>query len=77
MGVITISINDEIEKKLRNLASVKFRKKGQLSIAITEALKEWIEKGKEEDLAKSLSLLERGIDMGGMISKKRADWHKR
>lgn len=78
MGVITISLNDEVEKKLRALARLRFSKaKGHLSKAITEALKEWAEKSREEELEDALEMLEKGFNMGGMITKKREDWHKR
>ena len=78
MGVITISISDDVEKKLRKLARAKFSvMKGHLSMAITEALEEWAGKRKEDVVAKSLELLEKGIDMGGIISKKRENLHVR
>ena len=41
MGVITISINDRIERELRRLAVTRFSKsRGHLKKAITEAVEE-------------------------------------
>lgn len=78
MGVITISIDEKTEKELRMLASLKFNKeKGRLSAVITEALKEWSSKKEQENLVNSLELLEKGINLGGLISKKKEDLHKR
>ncbi|MBS3098957.1 hypothetical protein J4462_01985 [Candidatus Pacearchaeota archaeon] len=78
MGVITISINDRIERELRRLAVTRFSKsRGHLKKAITEAVEEWAEKRKEDVVTRSLELLEKGIKMGGMISKNRGDWHRR
>lgn len=78
MGVITISINDESEAMLRRIAKAKFsKKKGYLSMAITEAIKEWSSKKEEKETEKALDLLYKGKDMGGIISKKREDTHKR
>ena len=78
MGVVTISINNETEEILRRLAIARFnKKKGYLSMAITEAVNDWAEKDKNEDISKGLELLRKGKNLGGMISKRREDWHKR
>jgi len=34
-------------------------------------------KKEDEVIVKSLELLDKGINMGGIISKKREDWHER
>ena len=79
MGVITISLRDETERKLRMLARARYskQKKGQLSAAITEAVENWAGKDKNEVILKTLELLDEGIDMGGFITKDRAKWHER
>jgi predicted transcriptional regulator len=78
MGVITISLDNEIEKKLRKLAIARFKKrKGYLAMAITEALQDWASKSNEKEMDEALELLENGINLGGIISKKREDLHKR
>ena len=59
MGVITISINDRIENILRKIARTRFKKrKGYISMAITEALEEWASKKENDIISKSLKLLE-------------------
>ena len=78
MGVVTISVSKEIEEKLRRLAAARFsRRKGYLSKAITEALQEWANKENNLAVTEGLELLKKGKNMGGMVSKKRGDWHKR
>ena len=78
MGVVTISVNDEVEEKLRKLAMARFSKrKGYLSMAISEALKEWADKERNKKISDGLKLLEEGIEMGGIVNKKRGEWHKR
>ena len=45
MGKISVSLPDELEEKVRIKAVKKFGlKKGYLSNAVTEALKEWLKK---------------------------------
>jgi len=64
MGVITISIDDNVEEKLRKIARARFNTgKGHLSMAITEAINEWTLKDNEDSIAKALELLEKGIKM--------------
>ncbi len=78
MGIITVSIDDKIEEQLRRLARARFnKKKGELGAAINEALKEWAEKKEQASIEEGLELLRKGINMGGMITKKREDWHRR
>ena len=78
MGVLTISVNDETEEILRRIAIARFNKrKGYLSMAITEAVNEWAAKERNEDISKGLELLKKGIKMGGIVNKKREDWHGR
>ena len=78
MGVVTISVNDDVEEKLRRIALARFGKnKGHLSKAITEAVKDWAEKEDNEAVEKGLELLKKGFKLGGIVNKNRADWHRR
>jgi predicted transcriptional regulator len=47
MGKIIISLTDDIEKKLREIAKRKYdSKRGSLSIIVEESLKQYLEKEK-------------------------------
>lgn len=49
MGRITVTLNDNLDKKLREtVADTIGFKKGNLQVAIEEALDEWIEKKLKE-----------------------------
>jgi len=49
MGQLNLRIPDELEERLRELAVKKFgARKGFLTNAIVEALKEWIKKNSEK-----------------------------
>jgi len=49
MGRITITINDELDRKLREtVAETIGFKKGNLQVAVEEALEEWIQRQLKE-----------------------------
>ncbi len=80
MGVITISLKDEIERKLRRLARARYsgQKKGQLSSAITDAIEDWTRKDEQQEIMEeSVALLDEGFNMGRLKVKERAKWHER
>lgn len=62
--IITVSVDEEVERKFRRLASVKYGNgKGYLGKAITEAMLEWERKKSSKDvISKSLQLLETGVE---------------
>ena len=78
MGVITISLNDETEKELRNLAKAHYAmKKGAMAKIITEAIKEWKEEQEQEKIKKeALARLEKGYNMGKFTAT-REELHER
>ncbi len=79
MGKVTITINvdEELVRKLREMLAREKVRKGFLGMIISEAIKEWTERKEKDSISKSLKLLRKGINMGGIISKKREDLHKR
>ena len=79
MGKVTITINvdEDLVRKLREMRAREKVGKGFLGRVISEAIKEWAERKDESTISKSLELLKSGIDLGGIISKKREDLHKR
>lgn len=77
MGTITISIDDEIEKRFRKTASSKYgTRKGYLGEAVTEAMKVWI-KTESGNVKKAMELLEKGHNSGGLLYKSRDELHER
>jgi predicted transcriptional regulator len=79
MGTITISVDDEIEERFREVAKKKLgERKGYLGKATTEALEIWIRKQTQEDIARdALALLEKGHPLGKHIYKERKDLYDR
>ncbi|WP_179192997.1 hypothetical protein [Thermococcus litoralis] len=48
--MITVSVDDEVEKKFRKLVEKKYGKiRGALGVAVTEAMKLWIKKVESEE----------------------------
>ncbi len=76
---ITVSINAEVEQKFRRTAkAVHGKKKGYLGKALTEAMEKWTEEKQETDaVAATLSLLDQGMDLGGVKYKHRDELHER
>lgn len=79
MATITISIDDEIEKKFRSEVKEHIGTgKGTLGKAITEAIKLWVEQKVQEDVATSLKQkLQQGYAMGKLLYKERAEIYDR
>lgn len=50
VGVITVSVDDGVEERFRKLVAKKYgRIRGALGVAVTEAMKLWIEKVEQEE----------------------------
>lgn len=74
MGIITISLDSSVERKLRSIA----KGKGSIGRAISEATREWLEKKQQKDLAdRGLALLRKGWPMGKILVKKREELYDR
>lgn len=74
MGVVTITLDDNVEVKLRELA----KGKGALGKAISVATQEWLEKQHQNELAqRGLKLLRKGWPMGKLLYKKREELYDR
>ncbi|MFB6159215.1 MAG: hypothetical protein ABEJ95_06195 [Candidatus Nanohalobium sp.] len=75
MGIVTVSIDDEVEERLREKIS---GDKGSLGRAISEAVENWIEKDEEEEARKKgLEMVEEGYDMGEIQYEERSELHDR
>ncbi|MFA5268031.1 MAG: hypothetical protein WC379_08660 [Methanoregula sp.] len=79
MGTITISVDDDTEKRFRKAAKKKLgERKGYLGKATTEALESWIMKQTQDDIARdALALLETGYHLGSHIPAERKDLYDR
>lgn len=79
MGTITISIDDDTEKQFREAAKKKLgERKGSLGEATTEALKLWVRKQTQEEIARdALALLNQEFHPGIRYSKERKDLYDR
>jgi hypothetical protein len=79
MGTITISVDDDTEKRFREAAKKKLGVgKGCLGRATTEALEIWVRKQSQEEIARdALALLETGYQIGRHLSTERKDLYDR
>jgi Arc/MetJ-type ribon-helix-helix transcriptional regulator len=74
MGVITVSIDDKVENRLREKIS---GDKGSLGNAISEAVENWIQRDKEQKAReKGLEMLEEGFEMGETRYEERSELHE-
>lgn len=79
MGTITISIDDETEKRFREAAKKKMgERKGYLGKATTEALESWIRNQTQEEISRdALNLLETEYHPGAYRYSERKDLYDR
>ncbi len=79
MGTITISIDDDTERRFRETAKKKLgTRKGYLGEATTEALNLWVYKQTQEEIARdALSLMEQGFNLGEHYYNERKDLYDR
>jgi len=75
--IVTISVEEESEKKFRKAAYIKYgKRKGALGKALSEALKNWAEQNQDLADERLLKLMKKGLKMG-KITGSRSDWHGR
>jgi hypothetical protein len=79
MGTITISVDNDTEKRFREAAKKKLgERKGYLGKATTEALDLWIQKQTQEEITRdALDLLKKGHHLGKHLYKERKDLYDR
>ena len=79
MGTITINVDDDVERRFRNVAGRTYhKKKGYLGRAITEAMTYWIYEKKQREISeKQLKLLEKGFNFGRKLYGAREDLYER
>lgn len=79
MSTITISVDNDTERRFREAAKKKLgERKGYLGRATTEALDLWIRKQTQEEIARdALTLLETGHHVGKHLYKERKDLYDR
>ena len=78
MGTITANVDDKTEKKFRLAAgSVYGKRKGYLGEAITEAMELWVRKEFENNTARALEMLRKGLNLGKLTYKERSELHDR
>lgn len=66
MGIITISMKDEVEQKLRvKVKEMYGTKKGALKQAVEDAIKTWLQEKKQKEVAdRQRTLMKKGFHMG-------------
>lgn len=77
--IITVALREDVDKRLRELAILTYgKRKGYLSRALTEAVELWAREKEEKDsVVKTMELLKKGINMGGIKYKSRDELHER
>lgn len=77
MGIITISVDDDVERKFRKAASSKYgKRKGYLGEALTEAMQTWV-RSEGGNVKKAIELLKNPHHGGGLLYKSRSELHER
>jgi len=79
MATITISVDDETERKFREVVTqVHGKRKGALGEATTEALNLWVKEKMQEEISRTaLILMEKEYDLGVRQYHTREDLHDR
>lgn len=54
MGIITVSVDDAVEKEFRKIVEEKGGRKGDLGKAITDAMKKWTDEKRQKEIAERM-----------------------
>ena len=65
MGVVTVTIDDDVEKRFREKLEEIGNEKGAMGKAVSEALENWIKEKNNEEKPRWLEIAEEGIELGG------------
>jgi hypothetical protein len=76
---ITVNVREDVEKRFRRVAASKHgKRKGYLGQALTEAMEKWVEEAEGGNpVARTVKLLDEGIDLGGVKYTRREELHER
>ncbi len=78
MGTVTVTVEDKVEERFRKKVMQKFgKRKGSLGKAVTQAMDNWVEKEGKDAVSETIEMLEKGINLGGITYKSRAELHER
>ena len=79
MGVITISISDDVEKRFREFAKLQNgERKGHLGDAVTEAIEKWMKDQEAERATKRfIERMRKGFKVGKILYKNRDELYDR
>lgn len=76
MGVVTVTIDDEVEERFREKLEELGNEKGAMGEAVSEALDKWIRYKQNEGRKKWKEIMEEGIEMGE-LDFERDELHER
>jgi len=78
MGTITVSIDDEVERKFRKIAGkIYHKKKGYLGRTVTEAMRQWVYEQKQKKITERQLKLLGKFNLGKKLYKSREDLYER
>ncbi len=78
MGTITVSVEDDVEKRFREVAGTVYNgKKGHLGRAITKAMILWTHEEMKTAEVQATNLLKEGFKMGKIKFRERDELHER
>jgi hypothetical protein len=76
---ITVNVREDVEKRFRRVAASKYgKRKGYLGRALTEAMEKWVEEAEGSNtVARTVKLLNEGMDLGGVKYRRKEELHER